>query len=136
MRSSICLSIAAALLVRLYSCQNIRIRVDSPGPLVKAYPDGFTGRIIMWGKQSTFEDVKLKLERPNPADGCTNYHMPNQKKRMAYVVTGLAQCPLTSLIQNAQSAGAQALFIMNHQDTNVDDIQIPAHISGRHLLIS
>ena len=130
MRAPICLSIVASLLVSLHSCQTIQVKVNSPEALVKAYPGGFTSRIIMWGKQSTFEDVELKLENPNPSDGCTTYHNAKKNRKMAYIVTGFEQCPLTNLIQNAQNAGAQAVFIVNPQETDIDNIQVPSHILG------
>ena len=87
----------------------------------------------MWGKQSTFTDLKIKLILPNPSDGCTVHHWPKdspKNTKYAFVVIGISDCPLASLIHNAQMAQAQAVFIINQKDTDVNTIEIPPHMAG------
>lgn len=84
----------------------------------------------MWGKQATFNDLTIKLKKSEPVDGCKTYSYDPPKKPTAYVVVGLNKCPLSNLIHNAQAYGASALFIVNHESTDVMDIKVPDHLAG------
>lgn len=87
----------------------------------------------MWGKQPTFENLKLRLRNADPLDGCEPYSFHEPHHATAFLVNGLKKCPLTSMIHNAQMHGAKALFIVNNKDTNVEDIEVPDHLSGVHI---
>lgn len=90
-------------------------------------------RIILWGKQTTFENLNLRLRTADPQDGCEPYNYKESHHGTAFLVNGLKNCPLTTLINNAQTHGAKALFIVNDKDTNIEEIEVPDHISGVHI---
>ena len=84
----------------------------------------------MWGKQSTFENLVIRLREAAPADGCSAYSYTKPTTPTAYLVNGMRNCPLSNLIHNAQVHQASALFIANPEDLNIQDINVPAHIPG------
>lgn len=84
----------------------------------------------MWGKQKSFESPEIRLRKAEPFQGCLPYSYEPPKKPTAYVVMGLNNCPLSNLIHNAQAHGAQALFIINHEETDVNLIAVPNHLAG------
>jgi len=87
----------------------------------------------MWGKQSTFENIPLRLKVADPLSGCEPYQIGLSNRPTAFLVNGLNKCPLSNLIHNAQSKAAQALFIVNHETTDVSQIALPDHIPGVHI---
>lgn len=84
----------------------------------------------MWGKQSTFQNLNLRLRTAEPKDGCEAYSFKEPHHSTAFLVNGLKKCPLSTLIHNAQAHGANALFIVNNKDTNIQDIEVPDHLPG------
>lgn len=87
-------------------------------------------RIILWGKQKTFDNLVLRVRASDPEDGCEPYSFNEPHHATAFVATGLKKCSLTHLIHNAQAHGAKALFIVNNKDSNLEEIDVPDHISG------
>ena len=85
----------------------------------------------MWGKQSTFENLKTILVVPNPSDGSVA-EKKVRKEKTSLIVTGLKSYPLASLVFNAQASQAQALFLVNHDETDVNSVELPAHLPGSH----
>ena len=85
----------------------------------------------MWGKQPSFENLHLRLIKPDPEDGSLPHAHPLDKNaKTAFIISGLKDYPLSSLIHNAQAGHAHALFIVNHGDTDVNAAELPDHLSG------
>ena len=110
--------------------QNIQVKVKEPHILSSIFPNGFSARIIMWGKQSTFHNLEMGLRVADPEDGCETYNFNHPRHDTAFLVTGLTSCPLTNLVHNAQAHGAKAIFVVNNKDTEVDKVIVPDHMPG------
>lgn len=87
----------------------------------------------MWGKQSTFDNLQIRLRTADPEDGCDPYNFNHPKHETAYLVSGAKDCPLSNILHNAQTHGAKAVFIVNDKDTELDRIVLPDHMSGVHI---
>ena len=88
---------------------------------------------MMWGKERTFDDKKIHLKLAEPSDGCEPYsNSIPLKHQHAYVVDGLSKCPLSNIIHNAQMEQASALFIVNNNDSPLEELALPSHIAGRN----
>jgi len=90
----------------------------------------------MWGQQSTFTNVELQLLLPDPDSGCKIYSGGLPTVPSAFLVNGLNKCPLSNLIHNAQSKAAQALFIVNHDDSDINSIPLPDQLTGTLLRLT
>ena len=90
----------------------------------------------MWGKESTFENLDLKLFHPiNSEEGCSEYSKPPKiEGKFAFFVTGLDSCPFGNLVHNAQNAEASALFIHYPRGEDINHMTIPSAISGIDIL--
>mgnify|MGYP000013375460 FL=1 len=84
----------------------------------------------MWGKQSTFENIPLRLKSADPEDGCEPYAYKPPKFATGYVANGLEKCPISNMIHNAQAHNAHALFVVNAEDTDINKATVPDHIPG------
>src|SRR3990167_1175578 len=109
--------------------QEILLEPKGPGMLITAFPSGIPARIIMWGKQNTFEDQEVTLWEASPKSGCEE-HGTMLTGNSSLFADGLNNCPLTNLIFNAQNRGAKALFIANHDDRKVSSLVIPNQLPG------
>lgn len=87
----------------------------------------------MWGKQKTFAPVSLRVKTPSSEDGCEPYSFGTPSKPTAYLVNGLKKCPLLNLIHNAQEKGAQAIFVVNSEDTDIKDVVPIGNLPGVHI---
>lgn len=97
--------------------------------------DAVDARIIMWGKETTFDNKELKLFKPENSDeGCTNYTKPEgSTDNFAMIVTGLNKCPFGNLILNAQQIKASALFVAHHTTGDINGVVLPNFVTGRLL---
>lgn len=120
-----------ALLQEFLHAQEMLLEPISPPLLAATFRDqgGIKARIIMWGKQSTFEDQEVILTQAAPIDGCDE-HGTKLTGNASVLAVGLNKCPLTNLIFNAQNRGAKALFVANHDDRKVADLVIPNQLPG------
>jgi hypothetical protein len=84
----------------------------------------------MWGKQSTFENLVIRLREAVPYDGCEPYSYDIPKAPTAYLVNGLNKCPLSTMIHNAQAKNAKALIIVNHEETDIKNAIEHSHLPG------
>lgn len=85
---------------------------------------------MMWGKQTTFKNPVITLKQADPVDGCMPYSYSPPKTPTGFVVDGLTKCPLSNLIHNAQTHNAQAVFIVNSDDRDIQEVSVPDHIAG------
>ena len=131
--SSLALGFLFLTLVGL-SSQQVDITTDNK--LLKVMiPLGITSKVLMWGKKDTMDDVKLKVELPQPEDGCEPYTNPSKDGLYGYVLQKGGRCSFGTKVHNAQAAGAIALFIQ-YERNDLDEIEIPDHINGKNLLLN
>ena len=91
----------------------------------------------MWGKQSTFENLNMKIYKPeNSENGCAEYSVPDGAiDNFAMFVTGLNHCPFGNLIHNAQEINAAAIFILYPKSGDISSISLPNMVAGSPLFI-
>lgn len=127
------LSLAIFTTISTYTYQQVRLTVNSPDIVKRAVGNDTKLKVIMWGKHDTMEDLTTLARLASPNDGCEPYTNPvnrkNDKSSFAYFIKNGGRCSLSTQIHNAQVAGAVALIIEHHSD-NLDQIQVPDHISG------
>ncbi len=119
------------------SLQQITLRVVQPSILQKVIPNGLQAKVLMWGKHDTMDDMISFAHRADPVDGCekyTNVESKTSKRFIYFIKSGAKSCSLGTQIHNAQEAEAIALII-EHSEDNLDDIEIPDHITGRIYLL-
>lgn len=88
-------------------------------------------KVIMWGKHDTMSDLVSLSKIAQPENGCLKYTNvdPEDSKRYIYFIKDGNDCPISTIIHNAQEAEAQALVI-EHIDTDLSEIVPPDHING------
>lgn len=120
--------------------QMIDVLTKSPSIAQSLFPSGcklflnlVKARIYMWGKKPTFKNHFFTLRPAGSPDGCSPYGFKKPKDRTAYFVNTHRDCPITTIISNAQNHGAEAVFIRYASETNLQEMNVPDHIPGVHI---
>lgn len=126
------LAMIVAVIIASASAQTMKVEIEKPHTLKTMFQNGLDARILMWGRQNTFQNLNMKIKAAGT--GCSAYTQPVVPTvPTVFLVSGLKECPLSNLIHNAQAAGASALFVWNQDDVDINKVSVPDHMNGVHI---
>lgn len=126
------LSFIFTLSIISISFSQINLEVVEPPIIRTILPSGIRSKVLLWGVHSTMEDLVGVSRAAEPLNGCVAYTNLDPKDNAEYIYfskfSGL-ECSLSTVIHNAQSAGAKAL-VLEHSESDLSAVVAPDHFHG------